>query len=372
MEFGRENPCNIKLLERVRLSGYGSEKDVYRLIFDVGDLHYSCGDSLAVYPKNDPIEVVDVLKLLELDGKEKIQIKNLNFSLYDALINKFCITHLTKRFLDTFYERLNPIDCIKFNIEFRGEHEGQYSLCELLRAFKGIKFQPFELCKLLKKLSPRLYSIASSQALQRNKLRLIVGTVNYKNFWGNIRNGVVSTYLNHQINVGDFVDAYISISSFRMPIDATADIIMVGPGTGLAPFMSFLYEREFQKQSGLNIGRSWLFFGDQHEKVDFLECEELNRLKSINVLTKLSLAFSRDQEEKIYVQDRMWESRFELWNWLSRGASFYICGDGKRMAVDVEQTLRKIAVEVGNMSEQSSEGWLSNLKSSGRYQKDVY
>ncbi|MDE6432281.1 MAG: hypothetical protein K2L13_02695 [Opitutales bacterium] len=369
--FNRENPCKIRLSERARLSGIGSEKEIYKLVFDAKELDYLPGDSLAIFSRNDFNEVQEILGLLNLTGDERVSIKNATFSIRQALIEKYCVTHLTKRFLSTFCELLGKSEKAIFEKVFTDDNDGQYSLLELLKYFPSVRLTPDELCRLLKKNAPRFYSIASAKALQNDKIHLLVRTVGYRNFLGNLRYGVVSHFLNYRLKIGEYVDAYVSQSSFKLPDDPLANIIMVGPGTGLAPFMSFLYDIESKKKQ-TDIGQTWLFFGDQHEATDFIERDELTRLLNEHVLTRLDLAFSRDQETKIYVQDRMWEMRDELWAWLDQGASLYICGNASHMAIDVEKVLKNIAIFCGGLTDNSVEDWLSDLRSNGRYQKDVY
>ncbi|MDR0679922.1 MAG: hypothetical protein LBF42_02705 [Puniceicoccales bacterium] len=368
----RENPYAAKLIARKRLNKFGSNKSVFRLTFDIGELEYICGDTLAVYPKNEGSEVDPILNILQLPKDSRIEIRNNSYLIRDALIEKFCITHLTKRFLDAFARKLTDQDRSVFAEIFRGEKENQYSLLELLTRFLAVKINSDELCRLLKKMPPRLYSIASSKNAQGRYLDLIVGAVSYKNFLGNMRQGVASTYLTSRMQIGDFADVYVASSAFRLPSNVSTDIIMVGPGTGLAPFMGFLHEREYLKNFVRDVGHNWLFFGDQHRKFDFLEEDELTRLQRVGVLNILDLAFSRDQEYKIYVQDRMLEKGEELWQWLCNGAYFYVCGDAGRMAIDVKNMLKNIAIRIGGLEEEEANNWLDNLKKTGRYQEDVY
>ncbi|MDR0715332.1 MAG: hypothetical protein LBF25_00905 [Puniceicoccales bacterium] len=372
VRYDRENPYAAKLIARERLNKLGSNKSVFRLTFDIGELEYICGDTLAVYPKNEGNEVDSILNILQLPKDSRTEIRNDSYPIRDALIEKFCITHLTKRFLDAFAQKLTGQDRGIFAEIFRGEKEKQYSLLELLTRFPSAEINPDELCRLLKKIPPRLYSIASSKNAQGRYLDLIVGAVSYKNFLGNIRQGVASTYLTSHMQIGDCADVYVASSAFRLPPNASTDIIMVGPGTGLAPFMGFLHEQEYLKNFVQDAGRSWLFFGDQHRKFDFLEEDELMRLQRVGVLNILDLAFSRDQEYKIYVQDRMLEKGEELWQWLCNGAYFYVCGDASRMAIDVENMLKNIAIRNGGLEKEEANNWLDDLKKTGKYQKDVY
>jgi sulfite reductase (NADPH) flavoprotein alpha-component len=368
-EYGRKFPYPAKLIARECLNGSGS---VHRLVFDIGDLDYTCGDALGVYARNDVSEVDAILKILKCDGNEQITIGGIPHLLRDAMIGKFCISHIPVRFLHAFEKKLTGHDRDVFIENFCGGNKGQYSLLELLSRFPDSEINCAELCGLLKKMSPRLYSIASSKHMHGKKLHLIVGTVKYVNFLGNMRYGVASNYLNARLHVGEHADVYIAESSFKLPSDPAADIIMVGPGTGIAPFMGFIYEREYLRKSGHPVGRSWLFFGGRHRSSDFLEEGELLRFKSIGVLDNLDLAFSRDQDSKIYVQTRMLEKCDELWEWLSSGAYFYICGDAKHMAVDVENTLKTIAIESGKIRSEEVEDWLDDMRKIGRYQRDVY
>jgi sulfite reductase (NADPH) flavoprotein alpha-component len=353
------------------VSDDGSSR-VYRLVFDIGDLDYTCGDILGVYPKNDEAEVDAILDMFKFPKELCVEVCGISRSIRDALVEKLCISHVSTRFLRAFGEKLPGSDRDAFIENFCGKNEGQYSLLELMAHFPHVKINGGELCGLLKKMPPRLYSIASAKHMHGEKLHLVVGTVSYVNFLGNVRRGVASAYLNTRLRIGDCADVYVATSNFRLPFDPAADIIMVGPGTGIAPFMSFIYEREYLKKSGYSVGRSWLFFGGRHRASDFLAENELLRLKSIGVLNDLDLAFSRDQDSKIYVQTCMLEKCDELWQWLSLGAYFYICGDAKRMAIDVENTLKNIAVTVGGIKPTEIENWLNGMKKSGRYQRDVY
>ena len=225
--------------------------------------------------------------------------------------------------------------------------------------------EPKKFLSLLRKLSPRLYSISSSPNANKDKVHITVAKVFYESH-GRSRNGVCSAYLADRCNKNDIANVFLQSSNhFKLPQDISIPIIMVGPGTGIAPFRAFLQEREFVKSSGKN----WLFFGNPHEGTDFLYEQELMTFKKKEILTKLSTAWSRDQENKIYVQDVMAQEGKEIWNWLNEGAYFYVCGDAKYMAKDVDNCLHKIINEHGKVD---SESYIKAMKKEKRYQRDVY
>jgi sulfite reductase (NADPH) flavoprotein alpha-component len=241
------------------------------------------------------------------------------------------------------------------------------SLCDVIDLFPSIKFTAEELLSLLKKMKPRLYSIAS---MATDRMDLAVVVVRYENFRQCVRYGVTSHYLCHQLPPQQPISAFIAHSNFRLPKDASRDIIMVGPGTGIAPFRAFLQERAALRAAGEVVGKNWLFFGEQYRASNFYYREEFEHWQSSGNLSHLDLAFSRDQDYKIYVQDRMSERGEELWNWLRHGAYFYVCGEAAHMAKDVESTLLTIIHRHGAVDD--PENFLKQLKRENRYQRDVY
>jgi sulfite reductase (NADPH) flavoprotein alpha-component len=243
-------------------------------------------------------------------------------------------------------------------------------LLDLLHAFPTARGPIAELVAVLPPLQPRLYSIASSPKLYPEEVHLTVGVVRYaREGCSRPRKGVASTFLGERARPGATLPVFVQPShSFRPPVDDDAPMIMVGPGTGIAPFRAFLQEREARGARG----RSWLFFGDQRRDLDFLYRDELEGHLRTGVLSRLDLAFSRDQETKIYVQHRMHEHASLLWDWLEQGAHFYVCGDARRMARDVDQTLHVIIAEQGRRTEEQARAYLAEMKRSGRYQRDVY
>jgi sulfite reductase (NADPH) flavoprotein alpha-component len=384
MTYNRDNPFTAHLKFRRRLNGQASDKDVQHLVFDVsnGNVSYKCGDSIAVFPKNNGNETAEILRLLKITPETQVKLPFLGekISIFSALREYLCITNLP----DQFWRWLAEIGTNSGMGSFingkilRSDPECQvlaksYSLLEILKKFDGhCKVEPGELATKLRRLTPRLYSIASSPIANRNEIHIVVGVVSYTNAIGNKRNGIASNYLAHDANIGEDIRIFVVKSMFALPTNAESNIIMVGPGTGIAPFRGFLQERQWVVDKGGKVGKSWLFFGDRNRATDFLFEEELQSFKDSGILTNLDLAFSRDQENKIYVQDRIWERRKELWSWISDGAYVYVCGNASKMAVDVENTLKKVAMELGNFTEDEANGFFKLLKDGRRYQKDVY
>ncbi|MDR1457806.1 MAG: hypothetical protein LBI47_03100 [Puniceicoccales bacterium] len=384
MTYNRDNPFLAPLKFRRRLNGQASDKNVQHLIFDVsnGGISYKCGDSIAVLPKNNESDVAEILHLLKIAPETQVKLPFLGgkIPIFSALGEYLCITNLS----DQFWKWLGEIETNSDMGSFIGDKilrpdpecqvlAKSYSLLEILKKFDGhCKVEPDELVSKLRRLMPRLYSIASSPLANPNEIHIVVGVVSYTNATGNKRNGIASNYLANDANIGEGVRVFVVKSMFALPTNAESNIIMVGPGTGIAPFRGFLQERQCVADKGGKVGKSWLFFGDRNHGTTFLFEEELQTFKDSGILTNLDLAFSRDQENKIYVQDRIWEHRKELWSWISNGAHVYICGNASKMAVDVENTLKKIAMELGNFTEDETNGFFKLLKDNRHYQKDVY
>ncbi|MDR2779158.1 MAG: hypothetical protein LBB16_02630 [Puniceicoccales bacterium] len=384
MIYNRDNPFTAHLKFRKRINGQESDKNVQHLILDIGNsgMSYECGDWIAILPKNNEKEVTEILCLLGLAPEMQVNVSFLNekISIFSALKEYLCITNLSDQFWKWFAETRTNSDMNSFIIDkiLSPDPECQawaksYSLLEILKKFGGhFKIEPDELVSKLRRLMPRLYSIASSPLADRDEVHIVVGVVSYTNAIGNRRNGIASHYLAHGVHIGEGVRIFIVNSMFALPTSAESNIIMVGPGTGVTPFRGFLQERQCIKNRGNKVGKSWLFFGDRHCATDFLFREELLTFKGSGILTNLDLAFSRDQGNKIYVQDRIWERREELWSWISNGAYVYICGNASPMAIDVENAFKRIAMEVGNFTEDQTSEFFKSLKDNRRYQKDVY
>lgn len=375
VEYGRKNPFPAELTERVLLNGKGTSKETwhYEIALDGSGLSYEPGDALAVVPLNAPDVVAGILKAAKLSGTEHVEVKDRGTkALADALREDFEITALSRALL-TKLQALTK--CGKLAALLADEAKDQLKdylwgrwIVDALHDFAGKGLSAPELAGLLRKLPPRLYSIASSPLAHPGEVHLTVASVRY-HAHGLDRKGVASTYLADMVKKGDAVSVYThSNKNFRLPASAETPIIMVGPGTGVAPFRAFVEHRAPVEKKG----KSWLFFGDQRYTYDFLYQVEWQEHLASGALTKLDVAFSRDQPEKIYVQHRMLEKGKELYAWLQEGAHFYVCGDASRMAHDVHEALIGIVEKEGKLSREKAEAYVEELKKAKRYQRDVY
>lgn len=380
MVYDKNHPFPSRLIQRERLSGKTSKKDVYLLTFDThnGELSYQTGDWLAVLPKNSMKEVERLLLLLNATGEEQVKVKGIEtaVSLKDAFYKHLNITQVSRALAQWVQSKTSSElqQAIEEVLQvLTGAFVPGYTVADFLKAFAlGADFSAQELVDQLRGLSPRMYSIASSPNHDKGRLNLIVASAPYTDCNSNLRYGVSSSYLNHRVQLlEDVVSVYVVSSRFRLPEDAQSDIILVGPGAGLAPFRGFLQEREYLQKNTTTLGRSWLFFGDQHRASDFLCEEELKQFQQSGILARLDLAFSRDQIYKIYVQDRIKENAIDIWKWIQNGAYFYICGD-KRMAKDVESALIEIFITQGELSADDAAAYLKDLKTQHRFHLDVY
>lgn len=375
----RRNPYPARLRMARRLNGAGSAKDTRHIELVLGDssLAYEVGDALGVQPSNDPALVAEVVDALGLGsmGSESLGTPVLedSVSLQEALMTRWILTQPSPALLKGLAERA-PGSLLAGLLESsrRSDLESWLmgrDVVDALKAAPGARIEVAELGSLMRPLSPRLYSIASSLKAYPGEVHLTVGTVRYEAH-GRSRHGVASCWLADRVVPGETpVPVFVQVSRhFRPPTDSSRPIIMVGPGTGIAPFRAFLQERRAIGAPGKN----WLFFGDQRHSSDYLYASELDPLHRDGFLTRLDLAFSRDQESKVYVQDRMREQSQALWQWLEEGAHFYVCGDARRMAKDVEEALRTVIQTAGGRSEDQALEYLETLQSEGRYQKDVY
>ncbi|MEM9227192.1 MAG: assimilatory sulfite reductase (NADPH) flavoprotein subunit [Verrucomicrobiota bacterium] len=375
LAYGKKNPFPAALSERVLLNGTGSKKETWHLelSLDGSGMHYTPGDALALIPSNATDVVESILAAGHFDAQESVTTKDgAAMSLREALTDHYDITGLNKSILKK-YNALAKASRIDQLLEPEQKEElSKYlwgrQLVDLLEEFpvKGLKGA--DLLGLLRKMPPRLYSIASSLAAHPEEVHLTIASVRYETH-GKSRKGVASTYIADDLKVGSTVPVYTHANkNFKLPENTETPIIMVGPGTGIAPFRSFIEERSANGEKGKN----WLFFGDQHYSYDFLYQTEWQDYLKDGVLSRLDLAFSRDQPEKIYVQDRMLEHASDLYQWLDDGAYFYVCGDASRMAGDVHNALLTIAQSVGDKSEDDAKAWLDAMKKEKRYQRDVY
>jgi sulfite reductase (NADPH) flavoprotein alpha-component len=375
--FSRSHPFPGRLLTNRKLNGPGSEKDTRHLevSLDGSGLSYEVGDALGVMPTNCPDLVADILRALNSSGDDTVPDANgAEATFRDALLRHYELTRIPQPLLQAAAEKsgdetLKQLCSPGANGALTEFLRGR-DIIDLFIEFPRARFAPSELVGLLKKLQPRLYSIASSPRANAHQAHLTVGIVRYHSR-GRARKGVCSCFLAERAqNPGSLgVRVFIQANNrFRPPRDAARPIIMVGPGTGIAPFRAFLQER---RATGAT-GRNWLFFGDQHAATDFLYREELQAMMKDGLLTRLDTAFSRDQERKIYVQHRLQENAREIFDWLEQGAHFYVCGDAKRMAADVEAALHQVIQRGGQRTAEQAEQYVHHLKTEQRYQRDVY
>lgn len=358
--FSRSNPFQALVLTSRRLSGPTSAKQVNHIEFDLGDsgLLYEAGDALGVVPHNCPELVAEVLQALGCDGEEAVPAPDGSAtSLRHALTEHYDLGKPTPDLL------------AHFGGGGGGTAVAVHQVVDLLTSRVDVKLAPVEFIRALKRLLPRLYSISSSPKAHAGQVHLTVGAVRYAT-GERTRKGVCSTFLADRVEPGESrVGIFVhSNKGFRPPADPTAPMIMIGPGTGIAPFRAFLHERRATAASG----RNWLFFGDQRAESDFLYREELLGVHHDGLLTKLDLAWSRDQTEKIYVQTRMLAQAAELYAWLEAGAYVYVCGDASRMAKDVDAALHTVIERAGSRTKEQAADYVQALKAAKRYCRDVY
>jgi sulfite reductase (NADPH) flavoprotein alpha-component len=373
----RANPFKARITANYSLSSEGSTKDTRHIVINLGasGINYSPGDSLGVLPRNFPQTVDDLLTHLGLAPETPLELPTGAVPLREGLLTGFILNRVSKKFVKAVLEKLPDGEGKTKLAEIVGNDEAlndyiftrDYTdvLIEHPVSFALAEFMP-----LINKIQPRLYSIASSPKAHPGEVHLTVAVVTYHTH-GRTKHGIATGYLGHgqALNV-DEVPVYIQPTKhFHMPAPDAA-IIMVGPGTGIAPFRAFLEERAATGAKG----RNWLFFGDQKKATDFLYEAEFAEMQRTGLLTRFDTAFSRDQAEKIYVQNRMQENGAEFWKWLQEGAYFYICGDAKRMARDVHQMLITIAQEHGGLSPEAAKEYIevTLAKTEKRYLKDVY
>lgn len=370
--FGKSHPFPAPLLKKYNLNGEGSAKETFHaeISLDGSGLSYEAGDALAVVPENAPDLIEDFLEATGLDGSQSVTIAEVSKSLREALRDNFDLRIVTKVVL-TKYAKLCENDQLLEKCgdrEWVKEYAWGRDWVDVVKEFPAEGLAPEDYFSFLRPLAARLYSIASSLKAHPNEVHLTVGAVRYEAF-GRAKKGVCSTFITDLWDEGETAGVYFHHNkNFKLPKDGSVPIIMVGPGTGIAPFRAFIEERIASGASGKN----WLFFGDQHEATDYLYQSEWDSYLEQGHLHRVDLAFSRDQENKIYVQDRMRENAAELWSWISDGAYFYVCGDASRMAKDVHQALIDIASEHGGMEEADATAYVKQMQKEKRYGRDVY
>jgi len=373
--YTRTNPFPAKVAVNRSLCGEGSEKDTRHFELDLKGwgLNYEVGDSMTVWPTNDPVLVDEIITKIRAKDDETVKGPSGEKTLREVLFRDCRITQTTPKFLKAIAERaVNGAPLLTELLKPERKQDLDTYLwgmevVDFLIEHPSIKWTPQEFVDTLAKLLPRMYSISSSLKAHSDQVHFTIDVVHYESR-GRMRKGVCSTFLAERAEKTP-VPVFPNASKFRLPEDGNTPIIMVGPGTGIAPFRAFLQER---KATGAK-GKNWLFFGSQHEHCNYFYRDELEQYQRENFLTRCDCAWSRDQAEKSYVQTKMLENAAEIWKWMdSEGAHFFVCGDARRMAKDVDAALRKIIQEQGGKSEEQTNEHVEKLKSDKRYKRDVY
>ncbi len=369
--WSKESPLTASFAVNQKITGRNSAKDVRHIEIDLGDsgLRYQPGDALGVWYQNDPALVKELLVSLDLRGDESVTHNDATLPLAQALQQHYELTVNTAHIVEQYAQlSANPV-----LTSLQGDKAGlqQYAqttpLVDMMR-FAPAKLSAEQLIGLLRPLTPRLYSIASSQAENENEVHITVGVVRYE-VEGRERTGGASGYLAERLAEDDNIRVFIEHNdNFRLPDNPETPVIMIGPGTGIAPFRAFMQQRDNDGASGKN----WLLFGNPHFTEDFLYQVEWQNYVKQGLLTRIDLAWSRDQQHKVYVQDKIREQGAELWRWIEEGAHIYVCGDASRMAKDVEQAILEVVAEFGAMDIETADEFLSELRIERRYQRDVY
>lgn len=376
LPFSRTNPFQAKVLKNINLNGSGSTKETRHIELSLkgSGLSYNPGDALGVVPSNEPELVASIFKEMQWDEEEVVVVgkQGETMPLKEAVTNYFEITLLTRKILQQAAALTENGELQKLVLAENADELKEYcygrDLLDMLRDFGPWKASAQDIVSLLRKMTPRLYSIASSNAANPDEVHLTIGAVRYTAY-GRERKGVCSVLCAERVQEGDVLPVFVQANKhFHLPESQDKDIIMVGPGTGIAPFRSFIQERAVNKAAG----RSWLFFGDQHREVDFLYQNEFEKYQQDGILTRIDTAFSRDSDQKVYVQHKMLENSKELFEWFENGAYFYVCGDKERMAKDVNEALINVIEKEGAMSREAAEAYLKDMQKQGRYQRDVY
>jgi sulfite reductase (NADPH) flavoprotein alpha-component len=373
--YTRTNPFPAKLVVNRSLCGEDSEKDTRHFEIDLSGwgLNYEVGDSMTVWPTNDPALIDEIIKKIGAKGDEAVKGPNGTTTLREALFRDCRITQTTPKFLKAIAERaVNGAPLLSELLKPERKQDLDTYLwgmevIDFLIEHPSIKWTPQEFVDMLAKLLPRMYSISSSLKGHPNQVHFTIDVVHYESH-GRRRKGVCSTFLAERAE-GVPIPVFPNTSKFRLPEDVNTPIIMVGPGTGIAPFRAYLQER---KAIGAK-GKNWLFFGSQHEHCNYFYRDELEQYQRDGFLARCDCAWSRDQAGKSYVQHKMLENAAEIWKWLNgEGAHVFVCGDARRMAKDVDAALRKIIQEQGAKTEEQTNEYVEKLKSEKRYKRDVY
>ena len=374
-KYTRNNPFHSSVTVNELLTAPSSEKETrhVELTLDEG-MTYTPGDAVGIIPENRPEAVAATLAALGFKGDERVlDHYKVEISLEEALRTRLGIGKLARGSLNQYAKLAPTVEGLKAltgpeNKARAEEYCWGREFVDLVEDFPGVVTEPQQLFHVLQRLTPRMYSIASSQRMHADNVQTAVRVIRYESH-GRSRQGVASGQLGDRAEVGTRMPIFLhDNANFRLPEDTSAPVIMIGPGTGIAPFRAFLEERQATGQPGQN----WLFFGEQREKLDFLYKDQLLGMHKDGVLTRLDTAFSRDQAQKVYVQDKMQEKCAELYEWLERGAYFYVCGDATRMAKDVEMALLDVIAKGSHGTLEHAAEYLAAMKKQKRYQRDVY
>jgi sulfite reductase (NADPH) flavoprotein alpha-component len=374
--YGRDAPVPARLVSSTRLNQPGAEKDTHHIVIDLSGsgLQYEPGDSLGIWPHNNPDEVELLHAILRAKGSEAVTLADgAVVSAREALLTE-CDLRVPSEELYQLLAREAKDEVDRSRLSKLAQDDAQadslgvHDVLDALLEFPSARPRIGDFVGALGRMQPRLYSIASSQKKHHGQVHLTVGMLRYdKNH--RTYQGAGSSFLAEHLRPGRKLSVYIQRAhGFRLPADPCAPVVMIGPGTGVAPFRAFLEEREAFGAPG----RNWLFFGNQRRGLDFFYQSELETLAEKRVLTRMDLAFSRDQMHKVYVQHKMLDAAQELWRWLGNGAYVYVCGDAKRMAGDVDLALQQIAITQGGMDAATAKRFLAELAKAGRYERDVY
>jgi len=369
--YSRKNPFHATVIDKVKITGRDSDKEVYHveLSLDGSGIAYEPGDSVGILANNPPELVEAILKHSGFDGTESVTIKEGTFSLNEALSEHLEITVINRDVIQKYQAKAGNSELQKIIEDEKLLDQFLYGhdVLDLLEEFP-FSLSVQDLADVLRAFPARLYSISSSQAAVGDEVHITVATVRYSNK-GRTRGGACSTYLADRIEIDSQVSVFIEKNpAFKLPENEETSVILIGAGTGVAPYRSFLQHREANNQKG----KTWLFFGERRFHSDFLYQVEWQKLLKDGYLEKIDVAFSRDQEEKVYVQNRLIEKQKEVFEWLKKGANIYLCGDMKQMARDVQKTLLQIFETEGGMSEEKAQEYMKTLKKEKRFQTDVY
>jgi len=374
--YDKKNPFPARLLMNRKLNAEGSARDTRHFEFELtgSGLSYEVGDVLGVYPQNHPQCVDELTAALAFDGHQMVSLPDgEQITLRQALLDRFDIRTVNRPLLEAWApvcdsEALRKLLADDSDASTLESYLWGREIIDLVNEHRPRFAAPEDFLALLRRLGPRLYSISSSPKAHPDEVHLTVARVEYEAH-DRRRLGVCSSFLSDRVYPEGEVKVFLQTAKhFKLPADLNTPVIMVGPGTGIAPFRAFLEERRATEAPGLN----WLFFGNPHEANDYLYRDELEAMIEDGTLQRMDTAWSRDQETKIYVQDRMREAGAELWKWLVEGAHFYVCGDAKRMAKDVDDALHAVIAEYGEKTETEAAAYVADMKKSKRYQRDVY